>query len=363
MNYLFQETLPAKYFELSTDEMDQRITQLKKTLANKLLILGHHYQRDEVIKHADFRGDSLKLSQLAARERQAEYIVFCGVHFMAETADILTTPQQKVLLPDLNAGCSMANMAKLSQVEDCYNSLSLTYGKEIIPITYVNSTAEIKAFCGRNGGATCTSSNAKMVFDWACQENKIILFLPDEHLGRNTGLDMGILPEEMFLWQREEFDHDLPKAAPKLVLWNGFCSVHQKFTPQQISSVRSQFPGINVLVHPECDHSVVANSDLSGSTDFIIKTVNNSPVGSSWAIGTEINLVHRLAQSNPDKTIISLNPTVCVCVTMYRIDLPHLFWILDNLVQGKVVNHIIVEPDTARDAKIALDRMLQLSMQ
>lgn len=373
-----REMLPPEYLDLETKELERRIRAVKDALGKRVLILGHHYQKDEVIRFADYRGDSLKLSQLAAREREAEYIVFCGVHFMAETADILTTAEQKVLLPDLAAGCSMADMADIEAVEACWDILRGKYpDQEIIPITYVNSTAEIKAFCGRKGGMTCTSSNARSVFDKAMGENQIILFLPDEHLGRNTGLECGIKAEEIFLWQREmretyeqsgeerdglrdeqsEQRERLPEHAPRLILWNGFCSVHQRFTVEQVERARANYPEIKVIVHPECRHEVVAASDLHGSTEFIINTVTNAPAGSSWAVGTEINLVHRLAQENPDKKIICLNETVCLCTSMNRIHQPHLLWTLENLAQGKVVNQISVPADIAAEAKLALERM------
>lgn len=372
---MMREVLPPEYLDLETEELERRIQEAKDTLGKRVVILGHHYQKDEVIRFADYRGDSLKLSQLAAREREAEYIVFCGVHFMAETADILTTAEQKVLLPDLAAGCSMADMADMEAVEVCWDILREMYpDQEIIPITYVNSTAEIKAFCGRKGGMTCTSSNARSVFEKAMGENRIILFLPDEHLGRNTGLECGIKAEEIFLWQREMWEQyeqpreerdglrdeqreRLPEYAPRLILWNGFCSVHQRFSVEQVKRARVNYPGIKVIVHPECRHEVVAASDLHGSTEFIINTVTKAPAGSSWAVGTEINLVQRLAVENPDKKIICLNETVCLCTSMNRIQQPHLLWILENLVQGKVVNQISVPADIAAEAKLALERM------
>ncbi|GAB6170858.1 quinolinate synthase NadA [Paradesulfitobacterium aromaticivorans] len=365
-----RQVLPPEYLDLGTEELEHRIQQAKAALRKRLVILGHHYQKDEVIRFADYRGDSLKLSQLAAREREAEYIIFLGVHFMAETADILTTAEQKVLLPDLAAGCSMADMADIDEVEECWDVIKGKYpDQEIIPITYVNSTAEIKAFCGRKGGMTCTSSNARAVFEKVMGEDKIILFLPDEHLGRNTGLECGIEAEEIFLWERREQDRgdqledrdmraqELPVIAPRLILWNGFCSVHQRFTLEQINKVRSQYPDIKVIVHPECEHTVVAHSDLHGSTEYIIETVTRAPAGSSWAVGTEINLVHRLAQENPDKKIVCLNETVCMCMSMNRIHQPHLLWTLENLVQGKVVNQIRVPSEIAAEAKLALERM------
>lgn len=358
-----RQILPLEYLELESEELEQRIQKAKAALGKRVVILGHHYQKDEVIRFVDYRGDSLRLSQLAAQEREAEYIVFCGVHFMAETADILTTPEQKVILPDLAAGCSMADMADIEEVEACWDILRGKYPNlEIIPVTYVNSAAEIKAFCGRNGGMTCTSSNARQVFEkilgaTPAGTRKSILFLPDEHLGRNTALECGIKPEEMYLWEREREEQELPEQAPRLILWNGFCSVHQRFTLEQIERARTTYPGIKVIVHPECSRAVVAASNLHGSTDFIIKTITNAPAGSSWAVGTEINLVHRLAKENPDKKIICLNETVCLCTSMNRIDRPHLLWTLENLVQEKVVNQISVPAEIAAEAKLALERM------
>ncbi|MDA8443178.1 MAG: quinolinate synthase NadA [Peptococcaceae bacterium] len=356
-----QQLLPTEYLELDPAEMDKRITTARKSLGNQLVILGHHYQRDDVICYADYTGDSLKLSQLAAQEQAAKYIIFCGVHFMAETADILTSDAQQVILPDLQAGCSMADMADIAQVEECWEILSTNYAKDIVPVTYVNSSAEIKAFCGRHGGLTCTSSNARKVFEWAWQEDKIILFLPDEHLGRNTGTDLGVAQAEMLLWDPELPDRELPDVPPRLMLWHGYCSVHQRFTPEHIAQTRLTHPGIKVIVHPECSREVVQLADLNGSTEYIIRMISQAPPGSEWAIGTELNLVNRLAQLNPDKTILSLNPTMCLCVTMNRIDRPHLLWTLENLVQGKVINQISVAESTAVDAVIALQRMLAIS--
>jgi quinolinate synthase len=310
----------------------------------------------------DYRGDSLKLAQLAAQEDKAAYIVFCGVHFMAETADMLTSSVQKVILPDLGAGCPMADMAELEDVEACWQILTAQYTETIIPVTYVNSSAEVKAFCGRNGGMTCTSSNAPQIFRKLLGEGKTILFLPDEHLGRNTGLQWGLRDQEILLWNREDQEQvELPEEAPRLILWDGYCTVHQKFEPQQVDEVRKKYPGIKVIVHPECSQAVVEKADLSGSTDFIIRQISEAPAGSVWAIGTEINLVHRLEQEHPDKKIVSLNENTCLCVMMSRISPPHLLWALDNLNQGKVVNQITVEKKITTDAIKALDRMLALS--
>lgn len=360
--YTSQQPIPDEYILMSEKERDERIRAIKTNLGSKLVILGHHYQRDEVIRYADYRGDSLKLAQLAAQEQEAEYIVFCGVHFMAETADMLTSFKQKIILPDLGAGCPMADMAELEDVEECWEILKGKYTQEFIPVTYVNSSAEVKAFCGRNGGMTCTSSNAPKIFDRLLGEGKSILFLPDEHLGRNTGLQWGLHNQHILLWDRENPEEvELPNEAPRLILWDGYCTVHQKFEPQQVDEVRKKYPGIKVIVHPECSHAVVKKADLSGSTDFIIRQISEAPAGSVWAIGTEINLVHRLAQENPDKRIVSLNENTCLCVMMSRISQPHLLWALDSLNQGKVVNQITVDDKITADAIMALNRMLELS--
>ncbi|MEL1135745.1 quinolinate synthase NadA [Desulfitobacterium sp. THU1] len=359
--YTSQKPLPEQYLSLSEAEMDQRIRQAKEALGSKLVILGHHYQRDEVVRYADHRGDSLRLSQLAAQAKDAEFIVFCGVHFMAETADMLGAPGQKVILPDLDAGCPMADMAEIEDVERCWQQISAKYHAEFVPVTYVNSTAEVKAFCGRHGGLTCTSSNALKILKTLFAEGKHVLFLPDEHLGRNTAIQLGLEEKDMFQWHREDWDIELPEVAPQIILWDGYCGVHQRFTPAHVDYVRSQYPGITVIVHPECSHAVVEKSDLSGSTDFIIRQITAAPAGSVWAVGTEINLVSRLAKENPDKTVICLNENVCLCVMMSRISQPHLLWVLENLQQGKVVNQISVKPEIAKDAVVALERMLELS--
>lgn len=360
--YQSQQAIPDEYTFMSEVELDQRIRKAKEALGSKLVILGHHYQRDEVVRYADFRGDSLKLAQLAAEEKDAEYIVFCGVHFMAETADILTSPKQKVILPDLQAGCPMADMAEIADVERCWNQITDLYRNiEFIPVTYVNSTAEVKAFCGRHGGMTCTSSNAPKILRKLFEEGKNILFLPDEHLGRNTAMDLGMNPEDLFLWNREDWDIRLPETPPKVILWDGYCTVHQKFEPQHVDRVRDKYPGIKVIVHPECSHSVVEKADLNGSTDFIIRQITESPAGSLWAVGTEINLVNRLAKENPDKIIVSLNENTCLCIMMSRISQPHLLWALENLAQGEVVNQITVEADLEKDAVLSLERMLEMS--
>lgn len=357
-----QQRIPDEYIFMSEQERDERIRAIKAKLGSKLVILGHHYQRDEVIQHADYRGDSLKLAQLAAQEKEAEYIVFCGVHFMAETADMLTSSEQKVILPDLGAGCPMADMADIEEVEACWEFLKAKYNQEIIPVTYVNSNAEVKAFCGRNKGMTCTSSNAPKIFKKLLGEGKSILFMPDEHLGRNTGLEWGLCEQDILLWNRKNPEEvKLPETAPRLILWDGFCTVHQRFDPQQVDQVRKKYPGVKVIVHPECSHAVVESADLSGSTDFIIRQVSGSPAGSVWAIGTEINLVHRLAQENPDKTIICLNENVCMCVMMNRISQPHLLWTLEKINKGEIVNQIRVDQKITAEAISALNRMLDIS--
>jgi len=366
-----QQPLPAEYTEASEEELFERIARAKATLGRRLVILGHHYQRDEVIRFADLRGDSLKLSRWAAQQKEARYIVFCGVHFMAETADILTAPDQAVILPDLGAGCSMADMAPVEEVEECWASLADTFGEErLLPVTYINSSAAVKAFVGRRGGAVCTSSNAAAVLRWALGQRPTVLFLPDEHLGRNTAVRLGLPFEEVAVWDRARGELRLDPHAPegaelrpervRVVLWNGFCSVHQRFTPEQVARARERY-GVKVVVHPECRWEVVRLADAVGSTEFIIKTVSESPPGSRWAVGTEINLVNRLATENPDKFVMTLDEIVCPCSTMYRISPQHLCWALENLVAGRVVNRITVPEDVAREARAALDRMLAIS--
>jgi quinolinate synthase len=329
------------------------------------MVLGHHYQRDEVIAFADIRGDSFKLAQAAADNADAEFIFFCGVHFMAESADILTTPNQKVILPDLSAGCSMADMATASQVNDCWQVLSkLGLAAKTIPITYMNSSAAIKAFTGKNNGAVCTSSNAARAMKWAFENGEKILFLPDQHLGRNTAvLSLGLTLDDCVLWNPWKPNGGLTDDQiknSKVILWRGHCSVHGRFSIQNINDVRQQVPGIKVLVHPECQHEVVSNADVVGSTEMIIKTVKESAPGSKWAIGTELNLVSRLANENLDKQVLFLDKTVCYCSTMNRIDLPHLVWAMESLVGGRLVNQIKVEAEIAKYAKVALERMLAL---
>jgi quinolinate synthase len=327
--------------------------------------LGHHYQRDEVIQFADITGDSFKLAQAAADRREAEFIIFCGVHFMAESADILTSSSQKVILPDLAAGCSMADMAAANQVDEAWRSLeNLGATTGTIPITYMNSSAAIKAFTGANGGAICTSSNAERAMRWAFEKGEKVFFLPDQHLGRNTAvLKLGLKVEECVLWNPWKPQGGLTEMevkAAKVILWRGHCSVHGRFSLGNVEEVRAKVPGVKVLVHPECQHDVVKSADLVGSTEMIIKTVAGSPAGSIWAVGTELNLVKRLAASNPDKKVLFLDKTICYCSTMNRIDLPHLVWAMESLVSGKVVNQIKVADGIARDARVALERMLAL---
>ncbi len=373
---LFQPPLPPKYSALTEEEIGQAILERKRTLGPRLVILGHHYQQDEVIRFADFTGDSLKLSQIGAKQKEAEFIVFCGVHFMAESADILTDDRVKVILPDLSAGCSMADMADIDQVEEAWDFLTEECGAPIIPITYVNSAATIKAFCGMHGGACCTSSNARKVLEWAFTQGDKVMFLPDQHLGRNTAYSMGIPLDKMVV-----YDPKLPQggqtapirtpsasAGPmprdrnvrdaKVILWKGHCSVHGLFTEAQCDEIRKHDPDCKILVHPECKWEVVQKADLAGSTEFIIRTVREAPAGSKWAIGTEIHLINRLVNEHPEQSIRSLAGIQCLCTTMYRIDAKHLLWTLDELVAGRVVNQIKVDPETKRLAVIALDRML-----
>lgn len=351
------------YLELSSEDLDRRIAAAKGSLGRRLLVLGHHYQQDDVIKFADFRGDSLKLSQEAARSER-EYIVFCGVHFMAETADIVTGEHQKVILPDLTAGCSMADMADLYRVEKAWKDIAGIAGENtIIPVTYINSSADLKAFCGKKDGAICTSSIADRVIRWALDRREKVFFFPDEHLGRNSALKLGIPEEEMIVWHRDEpmgGNSEEAVRRAKIILWNGFCSVHMLFLPKHVEYFRERYPGIHIIVHPECRREVVASADLCGSTEYIINTVKNAPAGTVWAIGTEINLVNRLKKEEPDKTIFFLSPTVCLCSTMYRIDPQHLCWALENIVEGRIVNQVIVHEEEKRWARIALERMLSL---
>ena len=351
------------YLLVPDNSLDDRIAAAKAQLGKDVVILGHHYQRDEVVKFADFRGDSLKLSQQAA-EADARYIVFCGVHFMAESADILRRGDQVVVLPDLSAGCSMADMADIGQVEACWSELSsATDSGKIIPVTYMNSTAAIKSFTGEHDGSVCTSSNAAAVMKWAFARGEKVLFLPDEHLGRNTAFRMGIPLDEMIVWDPyQELGGNTPEAIAKarVILWKGYCSVHQRFTPQQIAKVRRENPGIRVIVHPECKFAVVQAADEIGSTEGIIRAVKAAPPGSKWAVGTEIHMVNRLSKELRDRQVMSLDPGVCVCTTMFRITPVHLLWALENLGVGKIVNQISVDERTRKFARVALDRMLSL---
>jgi quinolinate synthase len=350
------------YLLVPDNSLDDRIAAARARLGRDVVILGHHYQRDEVVKFADFRGDSLKLSYQAA-EADGRYIVFCGVHFMAESADILRRAHQTVILPDLNAGCSMADMADIGQVETCWSELSSLDDLKIVPITYMNSTAAIKSFTGEHGGAVCTSSNAATVMRWAFERGEKVLFLPDEHLGRNTAFRMGIPLDQMIVWDPyRELGGNSAEAirAARVILWKGYCSVHQRFTPQHVARVRRDHPGIRVIVHPECRFEVAQAADQIGSTEGIIKAITASPAGSHWAVGTEIHLVNRLSREVPDRKVMSLDPSVCVCTTMFRITPQHLLWALENLVAGNVVNRISVEERTAHYARVALDRMLSL---
>jgi quinolinate synthase len=370
------DDIPREYALLSFEELKQRIGIAREKLGDRLVILGHHYQRDEIITWADARGDSFKLAQFAAERPQADYIIFCGVHFMAESADILSQSHQAVILPNPAAGCSMADMADIAEVEDCWEQLQIAGLLEpwmpeddpdhplagVIPVTYMNSTAAIKAFCGRNGGIVCTSSNARKVLQWAFARGRRVLFFPDEHLGRNTALDMGINPEDIAVWDPKSesggLNIDENIQHYRVILWKGFCSTHQRFTPKQIDAARQNYPGVRVIVHPECRHEVVVKADLNGSTEFIIDQVNAAPPGTIWAIGTEINLVKRLAIEHPEQTIFCLDPVVCPCSTMYRIHPAYLCWALESLINGQIINQVVVDSETALWARVALERML-----
>ncbi|MFM8962202.1 MAG: quinolinate synthase NadA [Actinomycetota bacterium] len=349
----------------SDPDLVKRAQEARAKLGNKAMILGHHYQRDEVIQFADITGDSFKLAQAAAERGDAEFVFFCGVHFMAESADILTGPTQRVILPDLAAGCSMADMAAANQVNDAWKVMQeLGISTKTIPVTYMNSTAAIKSFTGENGGTICTSSNAERAMRWAFEKGEKVFFLPDQHLGRNTAvLKLGLKLEDCVLWNPWKprgglTDQEIKSA--RVILWRGHCSVHGRFSIENVNEIRDRIAGVNVLVHPECQHEVVRAADVVGSTEMIIKTVKESPSGSSWAVGTELNLVKRLAASNPDKKVYFLDKTVCYCSTMNRIDLPHLVWALESVANGKVVNEIKVEAKIAHHARVALERMLAL---
>ncbi|MGW3625366.1 quinolinate synthase NadA [Streptomyces sp. NPDC000880] len=349
----------------SDPDLVERARAAKEKLGNKVFVLGHHYQRDEVIQFADVTGDSFKLAKDAAARPDAEYIVFCGVHFMAESADILTSDDQKVVLPDLAAGCSMADMATAEQVAECWDVLAEAgIAEQVVPVSYMNSSADIKAFTGKHGGTICTSSNAKRALDWAFEQGEKVLFLPDQHLGRNTAVrDMGMSLDDCVLYNPHKPNGGLTVEQlrdAKMILWRGHCSVHGRFSLDSVNDVRERIPGVNVLVHPECKHEVVTAADYVGSTEYIIKMLEAAPAGSKWAIGTELNLVRRVANAHPDKEIVFLDKTVCFCSTMNRIDLPHLVWALESLAEGNLVNRIQVDKETESFAKLALERMLAL---
>jgi quinolinate synthase len=352
------------YRDAPAESLRARLQAARDAMGEGLLILGHHYQQDEVIAFADLRGDSYKLAQFAAQSRDCRAIAFCGVHFMAETADILTGPEVRVSLPDLSAGCSMADMADIDAVEAAWSDLGgIIDTGDLMPVTYINSAADLKAFCGRHGGLVCTSSNARAALEWAFARRKRVLFFPDQHLGRNTARRMGVPLEEMPVWNpRLPLGGNAEEAIARsrVLLWMGHCSVHQMFKPAHVAGMRRQYPGINVLVHPECMMSVVDAADLVGSTEFIIRTIEEAPAGSTWAVGTELHLVNRLAKAHPDKTVLFLSPMVCMCATMYRIDLPHLTWSVENLARGTPVNVIKVPDETAHWARVALRRMLEV---
>ena len=360
-----QTPLPERYADATPEQLDAWIGEAKDALGDRLFVLGHHYQRDEVMRWCDARGDSYRLSVLAQQRPQAEYIVFCGVHFMAESADVLTSDDQQVILPDLNAGCSMADMADIDQVEEAWAELGDVIDVDrLIPITYMNSSAALKAFVGEHGGAVCTSTNARAVLEWALARGDRVLFFPDQHLGRNTGHAMGYTEADMRVWNPRFDLGGLTEADCKgatFLLWRGHCSVHQRFRPEHIEAFRAEHPKGLVVVHPECAHDVCELADQVGSTDFIIRAIEDAPVGATIAVGTEIHLVQRLAGENPDKVVVSLDPLICPCSTMFRIDGPHLCWVLERLVAGEVVNRISVDAATAEWAKVALQRMLDIT--
>ncbi len=359
-----RQELPERYLGLSDAEMDARIAAARQTLGARLVILGHHYQRDEVIKFADFTGDSFRLARQIANRPEAEFIVFCGVHFMAESADVLCAPHQQVILPDLAAGCSMADMAAPDQLANCWDDLTQMGVTGVVPVTYINSAASIKAFVGERGGTVCTSSNAAATLKWAYERGEKVLFLPDQHLGRNTAYKMGMPLDDMVVWDPNETYGGLePEAVrrAKLILWKGHCSVHTRFSVRQIEALRAQHPGLRVIVHPEVPWDVVQAADDAGSTEYIIRTVSNSPVGSIWAVGTEVHLVNRLAHDlAPDRTVLSLDQFGCLCSTMFRVSPNHLLWILEELVEGRVHNRIVVPEEQKHWNRVALDRMLSI---
>jgi quinolinate synthase len=363
-----QTEIPERYRSMTPEEVARRIGDARAELGSRAVILGHHYQRDEIIRWADFRGDSFKLSQQAAGRREADYIVFCGVHFMAESADILAGDHQRVILPNVAAGCSMADMADEAQVLACWRQLDEALGggsarAAVVPVTYMNSSAALKAFCGERGGVVCTSSNATRVLEWAFERGERVLFFPDEHLGRNTGVKLGVPDDAMVVWDPRRPLGGASVAAlqrARLILWRGWCSVHARFTVPQIEQARREYPGIRVIVHPECRREVVEAADLDGSTELILETIATAPAGSQWAVGTEINMVNRLAAEHPDKRIFCLDPVICPCSTMYRIHPAYLAWVLEALVEGRVANEIVVAEGVKASARVALDRMLSL---
>jgi quinolinate synthase len=359
-----RQALPERYLGLSDDEMDARIAAAKSRLGGRLVILGHHYQRDEVIKFADYTGDSFKLARHVSAHPEAEFIVFCGVHFMAESADVLSAAHQQVILPDLAAGCSMADMADPDELDLCWSDLQQMGVPSVVPVTYINSAAAIKAFCGEHGGVVCTSSNAAATLRWAWERGERILFMPDQHLGRNTAYSLGVPLDQMVVWDPNEIWGGLEPDAVKharMILWKGHCSVHTRFTVRQIENIRAQHPGVRVIVHPEVPWEVVQAADDSGSTEYIIKTVSDSPVGSKWAVGTEIHLVNRLArQVQPHRTVLSLDQFGCLCSTMFRVSPNHLLWTLEGLLDGVVHNQIVVPEDRKHWTRVALDRMLSI---
>jgi quinolinate synthase len=361
-----RQALPDRYLGLSDEEMDVRIAAARQKLGRRVVILGHHYQRDEVIKFADYTGDSFKLARQVSKHPDADFIVFCGVHFMAESADVLSGDRQQVILPDLAAGCSMSDMADPDQLEMCWSDLAeMGFATTCIPVTYINSAASIKAFCGERGGVVCTSSNAAATLKWAWERGERILFLPDQHLGRNTAYKLGVPLDQMVVWDPNEVWGGLEPAAverARIVLWKGHCSVHTRFTVRQIQNIRREHPGVRVIVHPEVPWEVVQAADDSGSTEYIIGEVKKSPVGSTWAVGTEIHLVNRLAvEVQPDRTVLSLDQFGCLCSTMFRVSPNHLLWVLEGLLDGEVHNRITVPEHQKRWTKVALDRMLSIS--
>ncbi len=361
----WQQDIPKQYWDLDAQELVDRVAVAREKLGTRLIVLGHHYQREDIIQFADFRGDSFKLSQWAAEHPESEYIVFCGVHFMAEAADILSGPHQKVMLPNMAAGCSMADMADPEDVYSAWEELEEAgVADKVVPVTYMNSAASLKAFCGRHGGIVCTSSNASAVLRWAFERGEKVLFFPDQHLGRNTGAAMGVPLDQMSLWNYNRPYGSLGGMTveqlerSRVLLWQGHCSVHQRFTVDQIAAARAKYPDVHVVVHPECRYDVVQAADSNGSTEFIVKTIAQGAPGSTFAVGTEINLVSRLAHENPDKTVFCLDPVVCPCSTMYRIHPAYLAWTVEELAEGRIVNRVSVDEETAHYAKIALDRML-----